>query len=100
MLPSYAVAEVGRPDGLTGIVGPGGAVGIGTRGARLLVGQLSPGEVALPDSPRLHVFTADATVTLGDRQLGPGDAARLTDQGGRTLTVERPGLLLVWSLPR
>jgi quercetin 2,3-dioxygenase len=56
--------------------------------------------VALPDAPLLHVFVPDATVTIGDRELAPGDAARLTDEGGRDLLVESPGLLLVWSLDR
>jgi redox-sensitive bicupin YhaK (pirin superfamily) len=98
---SYDVREVGRPDDLVEVVGPDGALGVGTRGARLLLGSLAPGrQVTLPEAPLLHVFVPDATVTLGDRQLGPGDAARLVDQGGRTLTVERPGLVLVWSLAR
>jgi redox-sensitive bicupin YhaK (pirin superfamily) len=99
--PSYAVHEVGRPADLAEVVGPDGALGVGTSGARLLLGTLEPGQrVVLPDAALLHVFVPDATVTLGDRQLGPGDAARLVDQGGRTLTVERPGLVLVWSLAR
>jgi hypothetical protein len=96
---SYAVREVGRPADLVEVVGPDGALGIGTSGARLLLGSLEPGQqVALPQAPLLHVFVPDATVTLGERQLGPGDAARLTDQGGRKLTVERAGLVLVWAL--
>jgi redox-sensitive bicupin YhaK (pirin superfamily) len=97
---SYAVHEVGRPVDLTEIVGPAGAVDVAARGARLFAGHLGPGAIDLPDAPKLHVFTVGATVTVGDRALGPGDAARLVDQGGRTLTVEHPGLLLVWSLSR
>jgi len=98
---SYAVAEVGRPGDLVEVVGPAGALAVGTTGARLLLADLAPGrQVDLPEAPLLHVFVPDATVTLGDRQLVPGDAARLVEQGGRTLTVERPGLVLVWSQAR
>ena len=97
---SYATAEVGTPDGLVEAVGAGGPLGVGTTGARLFLTRAETGTLALPDAPRLHVFAAEATLTLGERELEPGDAARLTDEGGRTLTVERPGLLLVWSFAR
>jgi quercetin 2,3-dioxygenase len=97
---SYAVAEVGQPAGLTEVVGPGGAVAVGSRGARLFVASSGTGEVRLPDAPLLHVFVPDGTATIAERELGPGDAARLTDEGGRELTVERAGLLLVWSQTR
>jgi redox-sensitive bicupin YhaK (pirin superfamily) len=94
---SYAVAEIGQPAKLTEVVGPNGAVAVGTRGARLHLARLDVGTVTLPDAPLLHVFVPDATVTIGERELEPGDAARLTDEGGRDLTVEQPGLVLVWS---
>ncbi|HET6168061.1 MAG TPA: pirin family protein [Marmoricola sp.] len=97
---SYVSAPVGAPTGLTEVVGPGGAVGVGTSGARLYVGDLPAGRLALPDAPLLHVFSAGAEVMIGERELLPDDAARLTDEGDRTLTVEAPGLLLVWSLAR
>ena len=97
---SYASAEVGAPTDLTEVVGSGGAVGVGTNGARLFVARPAARRLSLPDAPLLHVFVPDATVTIGDRELTPGDAARLTDEGGRDLLVERPGLLLVWSLDR
>lgn len=96
---SYATAVIGRPDTLTQVVGPDGAVQVGTTGAQMYVGDLAAGEVALPDAPLLHVFSAGARMTVGDRELLPDDAARLTDEGGRELTVEVPGLVLVWSLP-
>jgi len=94
---SYAVAQIGRPDALTEVVGPDGAVPIGTRGARLHLGHLGAGTAKLPDAPLLHVFVPDATLVIGERELGPGDAARLVDEGARELTVEQPGLVLVWS---
>lgn len=93
---SYAVAEVGLPAELTEVVG-GDGLGVGTSGAGLWVARAGVGELVLPDAPLLHVFSADGTVTVGERELTPGDAARLTDEGGRTLTVEAPGVLLVWA---
>jgi len=98
--PSYAVAQVGRPWELAEVVGPNGLIGIGTRGARLLLANPSPGAVTLPEAPLLHVFVAEGKATLGERQLGPGDAARLTDEGGRQLIIEEPALLLVWAFDR
>jgi redox-sensitive bicupin YhaK (pirin superfamily) len=97
---SYSVAEVGRPADLTEIVGPGGLLSVGARGARLFLAHAGAGTLALPDAPRLHVFVPEGVVDLGDRRLEPGDAARLTDEGGRDLTVEEPALLLVWALAR
>lgn len=97
---SYAATEIGRPGGLTEVVGPEGAVTVGTRGARLFVGSPGASGVRLPESPLLHVFVPDGTATIGDRELRPGDAARLTDEGGRTITVEQPGLLVIWALTR
>jgi quercetin 2,3-dioxygenase len=97
---SYAVAAVGRPSHLTEVVGPGGATGLGVRGARLHLAQAGPGELALPDAPLLHVFAADGRLMLGERELGPGDAARLTDEGGRTVTAETTVTVLVWAFDR
>jgi redox-sensitive bicupin YhaK (pirin superfamily) len=97
---SYAAAEFGTPGHLTEVVGPDGAVGVATTGARLLVAHASEGTLSLPDAPLLHVFVPEGIVTIGERELVPGDAARLTDEGGRELVVEQPGLVLVWSLAR
>jgi len=97
---SYLAAGTGVPETLTELIGPAGALSVGTSGARLHLAHARSGRLTLPDAPLLHVFVPDAIVTLGDRELTPGDAARLTDEGGRTLTVESPGLLLVWSQAR
>ena len=97
---SYASARIDRSADLAEVAGPDGVVGVGTSGARLLVAHASAGRLSLPDAPLLHVFVPDATVVLGDRELAPGDAARLTDEGGRELVVERPGTVLVWALER
>ena len=95
---SYVLAQVGRPDSLTEVVGPDGVVGVGTHGARLHLAHVDAGRAALPDAPLLHLFVPDGILTLGERQIGPGDAARLTGEGGRELTVETPALIVVWSL--
>jgi redox-sensitive bicupin YhaK (pirin superfamily) len=95
--PSYATADVGRPPELTEVVGAAGAVGLGVRGARLFLAQARPGELPLPDAALLHVFAADGRLLLGDRELGPGDAARLGHEGGRAVTVEIAGTVLVWA---
>jgi hypothetical protein len=34
---------------------------------------------------------------LGERLLGPGDTARLVDEGGRAVTAEEDTQLVVWS---
>lgn len=98
--PSYSVAGAAASPGLTEVVGPHGALDVGTRGARLHVGHAEAGPIVLPDAPLLHVFVPDATLTVGDRELTPGDAARLLDEGGRELAVEHPGLIVVWSQTR
>ncbi len=69
----------------------------GVRGARLTLGSNVSGELLLPDSPRLHVFLVDGEVALGDRSLEAGDAARLVDEGGRTLSVTAPATLAIWA---
>lgn len=94
---SYDAAAIGRPAGLAEVVGPGGAVDVGVRGARLHLARLDPGSVELPDTPLLHVFVVEGEVTLGDRELGADDAARLTDEGGRALGVATQGTIAVWS---
>lgn len=97
---SYASATVGTPDELVEVVGPDGAVAVGTTGARLFAGHPGRGGLSLPEAPLLHVFVPDGRVLLGERELAPGDAARLVDEGGRELTVEEPGLVVVWGLTR
>lgn len=83
--------------GLVPVAG-GGGLPIGTTGASLRVARLAPGEsVDLPDAPRLHVFAATGSVSVGEHRLGAGDAARLVDEGGGTAVAEEPTDLLVWS---
>jgi quercetin 2,3-dioxygenase len=105
--------------GLVPVAGPGG-VPIRTAGASLAVARLAPGDVvALPDTPRVHLFAATGAVELdGGSGYGPsgipaglddrpaegdplrlaeGDAARLVDEPGRAVTATEPSDLLVWS---
>lgn len=93
-VPSSAISG-GAGGTLTEVVGPGG-VGIGVAGAQLFVADTA-GDLVLPDAPRLHVFVAGGRAQLGDRELSPGDAARLCDEGGRTLVVSDPGAVAVWA---
>jgi len=98
--PAYAVARVGRPWDLAEVVGPDGVLGIGATGARLFLATPVPGALVLPEAHLLHVFLADGRAMLGERELGAGDTARLTDEGGRRLVVESSAVLLVWAFDR
>ena len=83
--------------GLVPVAG-GGGLPVGTTGASLRVARLAAGEaVELPDAPRLHVFAATGSVSVGDHRLGAGDALRLVDEGGGTAVADAPTELLVWS---
>ncbi|HEY3723078.1 MAG TPA: pirin family protein [Acidimicrobiia bacterium] len=55
--------------------------------------------LTVPDAPHVHVFVANGDATLdGTEPLGPGDAARLTDAGSRTLTVGPDGAeVVIWA---
>ncbi len=100
LTPDYLSAEVAPGAGWTVVAdGDGrGVVPLAARGAALQVADLpADGRLALPSAPRLHVFVASGEVLLGERVLHAGDAARLTDEGGRELAAEAESQLLVWS---
>jgi hypothetical protein len=79
-------------------VAGGSGLPIGTTGARLLVARLAPGgSVVLPDDPLQHVFAATGAVELDSVALRGGDAVRLSDEPGRTVTAVEDTELLVWS---
>ncbi|MFC4502302.1 MULTISPECIES: pirin family protein [Streptomyces] len=68
-------------------------------GAMLHVRRLAPGErTAVPDAPHVYVHVVRGEVLLDGTELGPGDAARITD----TKDTEAVGVteveLLVWEL--
>ena len=91
-------------DGSTG----DGLLPLGTRGAALYDATLHDGErLDLPDAPALHLFVVAERpshgVMLGERRLLDGDAARLHDEGGRTVSAAgavEPVRLLVWAFDR
>jgi quercetin 2,3-dioxygenase len=105
--PSYSSASVGD-DALTGgalvpvVSGRDGAAvaRIGTASATLHAAVLDPGEsVTLPDDPLQHVFVATGSLarsSLAD-PLSAGDAFRISDRPGLSLTAASPTQLLVWS---
>lgn len=96
--PSYVLGEAPPPaPGPAEVVG-GTGLPIGTRGARLLVARLAPGQsVALPEDPRQHVFAATGAVSLGGTSLRAGDAVRITDEPGHVVRASEETELLVWS---
>lgn len=98
--PSWRSAHLDPGPGLTTVVGDD-ALTIGTAGASLSIARLQPGmSVALPDAARQHAFLAVGAGRLDDRDLGPGDAVRLTDQPGARFAATADTELLVWSFTR
>lgn len=65
--------------------------------ASLHLAQATAGPLHLPDAPLLHLFVADGSIELGDRRLHAGDAARLLDEGQRTLVVPDSATVSVWA---
>lgn len=97
--PDYVAAGVAVDEGWTCVAsGDGrGVVTLGARGSAMHVAHLDPGRrLALPEAPRLHVFVAVGSVQLGERLLGPGDAARVTGEAGRAVTAKGPAQLVAW----
>ncbi len=73
------------------------AVRIHQKGAAMWVGRLAAGASAtLPDAAYVHVYVARGSVTLGDRTLDTGDAARLHDAGGIAVTAGTDAEIIVW----
>jgi redox-sensitive bicupin YhaK (pirin superfamily) len=104
--PSYSSASVGdavAAGGLVPVVSghDGAAVArIGTASATLHAAVLDAGEsVTLPDDRLQHVFVATgalARFSLAE-PLSAGDAMRVSDRPGLSLTAASPTELLVWS---
>lgn len=68
-------------------------------GALLHVRRLGRGErTAVPDAPAVYVHVVRGEVRLGDAELAPGDAARITDADGLALAALVPAELLLWEL--
>jgi redox-sensitive bicupin YhaK (pirin superfamily) len=97
--PAYATAEVASGPGWTCVAGADGVVDLACEGTSLHVADLAAGDpLALPDAALLHVAVPRGRVLLAERVLGPGDTARLTDEGGRQVRAEQDAQVLVWSL--
>jgi redox-sensitive bicupin YhaK (pirin superfamily) len=77
------------------------AIRINQKHAALYAARLAPGQaVALPDAPFVHAFVAVGAADLeGAGPLSAGDAARITADGGRTVTAGPDGAeVLVWEM--
>ncbi|MCW2755249.1 MAG: hypothetical protein JWQ32_2660 [Marmoricola sp.] len=92
-VPSYAIERAGT--GLVELTAAG--LGLGVANARLLVGRAGTGDLVLPGAPLLHVFVVEGQAALDGRLLGTGDAARIVDEGGLTLSVTTPATVAVWA---
>jgi redox-sensitive bicupin YhaK (pirin superfamily) len=91
--PSYSVTAVDlRPGELTEVARVGDAT---FRVARLSAGDT----VVLPDEPLQHVFVAGGALTRSSmaEPLADGDAFRITDHPGLSVTAAVRTELLVWS---
>jgi redox-sensitive bicupin YhaK (pirin superfamily) len=100
LVPDYRSADVTLDAGWTCVAdGDGrGVVPIASRGTSLHAADLAAGQrLDLPDAPQLHVFVARGRAMLGERLLEPGDAARLLEEGGRSLRAEEDAHLVVWA---
>lgn len=70
------------------------------RGASLFVGRpVASDQVALPPGPLCYLHVIRGTVRLAGEVLHPGDAARLTEEGGLVALAEGGAEYLVWALP-
>lgn len=77
------------------------AIRIAQKHAALHAARLAPGAtVTLPDAPFVHAFVPVGSVDLqGEGVLTTGDAARITGDGGRTVTAGADGAeVLVWEM--
>jgi hypothetical protein len=98
LTPRYSVESVVQNDGWTVLAGPGG-IALNTSGAVLSLGRCMADTLALPHAERLHVFVVDGAVTIGEREVRAGSAARLISEGGRLLhPTAAETTVLVWAL--
>ncbi len=68
-------------------------------GALLHVRRLSPGErTAVPDGAFVYVHVVRGEVALGGEELGPGDAARITDARDVELVARTGAEVLLWEM--
>ncbi|MFJ7147898.1 pirin family protein [Streptomyces sp. NPDC100445] len=83
---------------VTGIADPT-PYAVPAAGAVLHVRRLSPGErTAVPAAPHVYLHVVRGELRLDGAELGPGDAARLTDAGDPAVTALTAAELLVWEM--
>lgn len=69
-------------------------------GAMLHVRRLAADErTAVPDAPYVYVHVVRGVVRIDGDDLGPGDAARITDADGLELAAAVASEVLMWELP-
>ena len=103
LAPGYLAADVTPGEGWTRVADGdgGGVVPLASRGTSLDAADLRAGAVLpLPEAEHLHLFVARGQLMLGERALGPGDAARLVAEGGRPVTAETDTHVVVWGFRR
>ncbi|NUO41859.1 MAG: cupin domain-containing protein [Streptomyces sp.] len=67
--------------------------------AMLHVRRLGPGErTAVPDAPYVYAHVVRGEVRLDTEELGPGDAARITDAEGLDAVAVTRAELLLWEM--
>ncbi|MEU0082942.1 pirin family protein [Streptomyces sp. NPDC006274] len=68
-------------------------------GAMLHARRLAAGgRSAVPDAPFVYVHVVRGQVRLGHAELGPGDAARITDAEGLALAAPDAAEVLMWEM--
>ncbi|MEV1018994.1 pirin family protein [Streptomyces sp. NPDC050264] len=68
-------------------------------GAMLHVRRLAEGErTELPTAPHVYLHVVHGEVRLGDTELGPGDAARVTETVGPEALATTRASVLIWEM--
>ena len=105
--PAYSTAAVNLPERELVPVASGHLrevpARLGTASATFHVARLpAGGTVTLPDDPLQHVFVANGALARSSlaEPLSAGDAFRITDVPGISLTAASPTELLVWTFRR
>ncbi|KAB2812824.1 pirin family protein [Pimelobacter simplex] len=100
--PRYRRAAVDAAPGAgpVRLVGDGGPLAVGVRGAALDVVRLGAGEtVTLPAAARMHAFVTTGALLRSSlaEPLAAGDAFCMTDEGAHDVTAAVPTELLIWT---
>ncbi|NLE78273.1 MAG: pirin family protein [Rhodococcus sp.] len=76
------------------------AIRINNKNAAMHVARVQPGHtVTVPEAPYLHVFVTQGVAEMeGVGELYEGDAVRLSNSGGQTLTSHDGAELIIWEM--